>query len=85
MEKMQLEIEIMKKVKHPNCIAFHDMYDSKDKLYIVMELVTGGELFDRIIDAGHFSETEAAKCFKQLIQAVGYLHSIGMHSEKYPL
>ena len=33
MEKMQLEIEIMKKVKHPNCIAFHDMYDSKDKLY----------------------------------------------------
>jgi len=76
--KTQDEIEIMKKVKHPNCIAFHDMYDSKEKLYIVMELVTGGELFDRIIDAGHFSETEAAKCFKQIIQAVGYLHSIGI-------
>ena len=76
--KTQDEIEIMKKVKHPNCIAFHDMYDCKEKLYIVMELVTGGELFDRIIDAGHFSETEAAKCFKQIIQAVGYLHSIGI-------
>lgn len=78
LEKVQDEIKIMKKVKHPNCIQFHDMYDGKEKLYIVMELVTGGELFDRIIEKSHFSETEAADCFNQIIQAVKYLHSIGI-------
>jgi serine/threonine protein kinase len=68
----------MKKVNHPNCIAFQDMFDSKDKLYIVMEYMTGGELFDRIIDEGHFSEMAAAKCFRQIVKAVAYLHSIGI-------
>ena len=64
------EVTIMKHVNHPNCIAFHDMFESKEKIYIVMELLTGGELFDRIIAAGHFSETEAAHCFKQIMDAV---------------
>ncbi len=72
------EVQIMKHVNHPNCIAFHDMFESKEKIYIVMELLTGGELFDRIIDAGHFSETEAANCFKQIMDAVKYLHEIGI-------
>ncbi len=43
-DKIKGEIDIMKKVKHPNCIAFHEMYESKEKLYIVMELVTGALL-----------------------------------------
>ena len=78
LKNIEDEIAIMKGVKHPNCIAFHDMYDSKDKMYIVMELLTGGELFDRIIEAGHFSETEAASCFNQIMQAVQYLHGVGI-------
>ena len=40
-DQIQGEINIMKKVKHPNCIAFQDMYESTEKLYIVMELMTG--------------------------------------------
>jgi serine/threonine protein kinase len=37
----------MKKVDHPNCIKLHEVYDEKSKMYMVLDLVTGGELFDR--------------------------------------
>jgi calcium/calmodulin-dependent protein kinase I len=77
-DQIKSEINIMKKVKHPNCIAFQEMYESTEKLYIVMELLTGGELFDRIVSKGHFSETDAAHCFHQIILAVQYLHNIGI-------
>eukprot|EP00286_Rhodomonas_abbreviata_P015258 CAMPEP_0181322842 /NCGR_PEP_ID=MMETSP1101-20121128/19450_1 /TAXON_ID=46948 /ORGANISM="Rhodomonas abbreviata, Strain Caron Lab Isolate" /LENGTH=508 /DNA_ID=CAMNT_0023430795 /DNA_START=99 /DNA_END=1623 /DNA_ORIENTATION=- len=78
MAKLESEIAIMKKVHHPNCIEFYEMYDSSAKLYIVMELVTGGELFDRVIMKAHYSETEAAGCFIQIMSAIEYLHSIGI-------
>eukprot|EP00284_Hemiselmis_tepida_P013962 CAMPEP_0174918056 /NCGR_PEP_ID=MMETSP1355-20121228/2861_1 /TAXON_ID=464990 /ORGANISM="Hemiselmis tepida, Strain CCMP443" /LENGTH=495 /DNA_ID=CAMNT_0016163213 /DNA_START=168 /DNA_END=1655 /DNA_ORIENTATION=- len=76
--KLQTEIEIMKKVNHPNCIKFSEMYESRTKLYIIMELVTGGELFDRIIQKEQYSEKDAAKCFKEMISAIAYIHSIGI-------
>mmetsp|Transcript_17655 Transcript_17655/g.35507 ORF Transcript_17655/g.35507 Transcript_17655/m.35507 type:complete len:517 (+) Transcript_17655:81-1631(+) len=76
--KLDSEIAIMKKVHHPNCIEFYEMFDASNKLYIVMELVTGGELFDRIIAKEHYSETEAAGCFIQVMSAIEYLHSIGI-------
>ena len=38
----------MKKVDHPNCIKLHEVYDEKSKMYMVLDLVTGGELFDRL-------------------------------------
>ncbi len=51
------EINILKRVKHENIIQLFDLFESKDKIFLVMELVTGGELFDsvrqsmRVIDA----------------------------------
>ena len=54
------------------------MFDSNSKLYIVMELVTGGELFDRIIAKEKYSEKDAADVFIQIVKAVDYLHSIGI-------
>jgi len=76
--KLKTEIDIMKKVSHPNCVSFTEVYESRTKLYIIMELVTGGELFDRIIEKEHYSEKEAAACFQQVIEAIDYLHSIGI-------
>lgn len=64
--KLKTEIDIMKKVSHPNCVSFTEVYESRTKLYIIMELVTGGELFDRIIEKEHYSEKEAAGCFQQV-------------------
>jgi serine/threonine protein kinase len=46
-DSLEQEIAIMKKVDHPNCIKLHEVYDEKSKMYMVLDLVTGGELFDR--------------------------------------
>lgn len=47
---LQREIEIMKKVDHPNIIALRQVFEDKKHVYLVMELVTGGELFDKIVE-----------------------------------
>jgi len=75
---LQQEIMIMKKVSHPNCIKMHEVFDEKLKMYIVLELVCGGELFDRIINKGHYSEQDAAHCIHDVTGAIAYLHSMGV-------
>ncbi|RZC27037.1 CBL-interacting serine/threonine-protein kinase 3 isoform F [Glycine soja] len=52
---------------------------SKTKIYIVLEFVTGGELFDKIVNHGRMSENEARRYFQQLINAVDYCHSRGVY------
>lgn len=47
---------------------------TKDKYYIVTQLATGGELFDRICDQGKFTEKDASQTIKQVLEAVDYLH-----------
>jgi len=75
---IEREIDVMREIDHPNCIRMYDWYESKSHFYIVMELVTGGQLLERIIAKDHYSETEAANCFVQIISAVKYLHQIGI-------
>jgi len=74
-KRLQTEVEILKKVKHPNMVCLKDMYDSPEKLYLIMELVTGGELFDKIVEKGQYSEKDASVIIKNLLSAVEYLHS----------
>ena len=54
------------------------VFETAKYIQIVTEKVTGGELFDRIVTKDHFNETEAAKVFVQIIEAIDYLHSIGV-------
>jgi len=68
-------MEILQKVHHPNIIALKEMIDTKDKIYFVMELVTGGELFDRIVEKGSYSEEDAKELVRKIVSAVEYLHS----------
>merc|ERR1712032_163536 len=68
------EIAIMKMMDHPNIIKLYENYEDHRNIYLVMELCSGGELFDRIIDAGHFNEVQAATVMKQIIQAIFYMH-----------
>uniref|UniRef100_A0A7S0VHK2 Protein kinase domain-containing protein n=1 Tax=Hemiselmis tepida TaxID=464990 RepID=A0A7S0VHK2_9CRYP len=77
-ESLEQEIAIMKKVDHPNCIKLHEVFDEKQKMYMVLDLVTGGELFDRIIARGHYSEKDAAMLINDTLIAIGYLHSLGI-------
>ena len=49
-DMIETEIAVLKKVKHKYIVGMHEEFDTPDKLYLVLDLVTGGELFDRIVD-----------------------------------
>ncbi|XP_021889567.1 CBL-interacting serine/threonine-protein kinase 9 isoform X2 [Carica papaya] len=69
----------MKLIKHPNVIKIIEVLASKTKIYIVLEFVDGGELFDKIAKHGKLKEEEARRYFQQLIDAVDYCHSRGVY------
>ncbi|KAI4368077.1 hypothetical protein MLD38_016680 [Melastoma candidum] len=76
--QIKREISTMKLIRHPNVIRMFEVMASKTRIYIVLELVTGGELFDKIASKGRLKEDEARKYFQQLIDAVDYCHSRGV-------
>mmetsp|Transcript_33930 Transcript_33930/g.95459 ORF Transcript_33930/g.95459 Transcript_33930/m.95459 type:complete len:952 (+) Transcript_33930:178-3033(+) len=78
MDRLETEIEILKKVQHPNIICLKDIYDTSNYFYIVTELVTGGELFDKIVEMGNYSEKDAAVLVQKMLSAIGYLHNLNI-------
>ncbi|KAG6629496.1 hypothetical protein CIPAW_14G089100 [Carya illinoinensis] len=78
-EQIEREIATMKLIKHPNVIRLYEVMGSKTKIFIVMEFVTGGELFDKIVNHGRMREDEARRYFQQLINAIDYCHSRGVY------
>ena len=74
MGDIEREIDIMRKVDHPNVIKLVEIFDEPKKMNLVMELVTGGELFDRIVAKGNYTEKDAAKVMGTLCEALKYLH-----------
>jgi len=77
-KNLKMEVDILKKVNHSNIIALKELFDTTDKLYLVMELVTGGELFDKIVEKGSYTEAEASQLVRKIVSAVDYLHNIGI-------
>ncbi|XP_047204413.1 calcium/calmodulin-dependent protein kinase type 1D-like isoform X2 [Girardinichthys multiradiatus] len=71
---LENEINVLKRIKHENVVGLEDFYESRTHYYIVMQLVSGGELFDRILDKGVYTEKDASKVIKQVLEAVSYLH-----------
>ncbi|KAL7857647.1 hypothetical protein AOLI_G00177490 [Acnodon oligacanthus] len=72
------EIAVLRKIKHENIVALEDIYESPDHLYLIMQLVSGGELFDRIVERGFYTEQDASDLIKQVLNGVNYLHSLGI-------
>eukprot|EP00181_Compsopogon_caeruleus_P001539 CAMPEP_0184686000 /NCGR_PEP_ID=MMETSP0312-20130426/20978_1 /TAXON_ID=31354 /ORGANISM="Compsopogon coeruleus, Strain SAG 36.94" /LENGTH=534 /DNA_ID=CAMNT_0027140657 /DNA_START=538 /DNA_END=2142 /DNA_ORIENTATION=- len=72
------EIAIMKALNHRNIVNLREVLSSKTKLYIVMDLVRGGELFEMIEKQGELSEKLARKYFQQLVDGVEYCHRRGV-------
>eukprot|EP01097_Dermamoeba_algensis_P001819 TRINITY_DN169_c0_g1_i2.p2 TRINITY_DN169_c0_g1~~TRINITY_DN169_c0_g1_i2.p2 ORF type:complete len:229 (+),score=47.05 TRINITY_DN169_c0_g1_i2:950-1636(+) len=68
----------MKRLNHPNIVHLYDVFDSENELALVLELITGGELFDHIVNVGHFSEADAANLVKQTLSAIAYMHENGI-------
>ncbi|KAF8820493.1 calcium-dependent protein kinase CDPK2B [Cardiosporidium cionae] len=85
LDRFRSEISIMKALDHPNIIKLFQTYEDHRSIYLVMELCQGGELFDRIIEKGHFTEKHAAVLMKQIFSALHYLHSNNiMHRDLKP-
>lgn len=74
LERFKQEISIMKLMDHPNIIKLYETFEDHRNIYLVMELSSGGELFDRIIESGHFTEVQAAILMQQIIRAIYYMH-----------
>jgi len=75
---LQTEVEILSQIDHPNIVKLHEIYDEKTRFNMVMELMTGGELFDRIVEKEHYSEKEAADTIRPVVDAIRYCHSMGI-------
>ncbi|KAJ1994951.1 Calmodulin-dependent protein kinase cmk2 [Coemansia spiralis] len=68
------EINIVHHLHHPHIVKLLDWFESKDKYYLVFQLCTGGELFQKICDLGHFTEEDAAKLIRCGFDSIAYLH-----------
>ena len=75
---IEREIIIMKLVTHPNVMSLFEVWENKSELYLIMEYVDGGELFDVLVNNGKLQEYEAVYYFKQIIQGVSYLHKFNI-------
>ncbi|XP_016754548.2 CBL-interacting serine/threonine-protein kinase 24-like isoform X2 [Gossypium hirsutum] len=78
-DQIKREISIMKIVRHPNIVRLHEVLASRTKIYIILEFISGGELFDKIVHCGRLPENECRRYFQQLIDAVAHCHSKGVY------
>ena len=76
--QIKKEISIMKMVKHEFIVGMIEVLASKTKIFIVLELIVGGELFDKIVTVGKLSEEQAFFYFEQLVEGVEYCHKLGV-------
>jgi calcium-dependent protein kinase len=72
------EIELLRRLDHPNIVQIYECYENKTAFYIVTEYCGGGELFDYIIKQRHLTENTAAKILIQILSAVAYCHAQGV-------
>jgi len=77
-DSLENEIKVLRRLDHPNVVKLLEAYESKHSVYLVMQLVTGGELFDRIVEKGSYTEKDAADLIKQVLDAVAYMHREGV-------
>ena len=77
-DALGMEVATMMRVHHPNIVALREVYDAPKEFVMVLELCTGGELFDRIATLDHYSEKQAAHAFVQMNEAIGHCHEHGI-------
>ncbi|OWZ21766.1 5'-AMP-activated protein kinase, catalytic subunit [Phytophthora megakarya] len=74
-ERVAREIKILKRNRHQNVIQLYEVIDSPDRIFLIMEHVDGGEMFEYIVSHHRIRETEAAFLFRQIVDGLAYLHS----------
>ncbi|KAL0404921.1 UNVERIFIED_CONTAM: Calcium-dependent protein kinase [Sesamum radiatum] len=85
-EDVRREVEIMRHLpKHPNIVSLKDTYEDDHAVHLVMELCEGGELFDRIVARGHYTERAAAAVIRTIVEVIQNCHMHGvMHRDLKP-
>ncbi|XP_060516074.1 calcium/calmodulin-dependent protein kinase type 1-like [Cylas formicarius] len=77
-DSLENEIKVLRRLKHPNIVQLLETFEDKTRVFLVMELVTGGELFDRIVEKGSYTEKDASDLIRQVLEAVDYMHDQGV-------
>lgn len=76
---LTIEIRAMKLLsEHDKFVKLYESYDEADKYYLVLELIQGGELFDRVVEKEKYTEREARRVIQQLTEAIAYAHGRGV-------
>ena len=78
LESLYNELKIMSIIDHPNIVRVYEYYECHGVVFIVMELMSGGELFDKIVEYEHYTEKQAAETFTPIVDAVRYCHKLGI-------
>lgn len=72
------ELHILEKIRHPNIISLSEVFHTNRKVYLVMELALGGDLFERVHKQGYFAETAGQRIISMVLSGVAYLHGLGI-------
>ena len=75
-QSFKYEMNILKKLDHPNILKLYEVFEDQKRYYLVTELCKGGELFEEISQKLIYSENEAATIIQQILQAVAYCHDL---------
>eukprot|EP00624_Nannochloropsis_granulata_P004407 evm.model.NODE_31928_length_7276_cov_23.184168.1 len=77
LDQFQIEIGVLRTLGgHKNIIHLEDVFETGERIYMVMELMRGGELFDYVVEKGTLSEEEASELVRCLASAIAYMHSL---------
>ncbi|XP_041932762.1 death-associated protein kinase 2 isoform X1 [Alosa sapidissima] len=74
-KSVEREVEVLQALQHYNIMALRDVFESRAEIVLIVELISGGELFDFIAEKESLTETEAIEFLKQILQGVSYMHS----------
>lgn len=77
-DRINREITILKKVRHPHVVQLYEMIENNDYLYLIMEYCSGGELFQHIVKNRRLKEPDAAKMYQQILSGIDYIHKLGI-------
>ena len=77
-ERFLKEIEILKKLDHPNIMKIYSFYNREHRFYLICEYINGEELFEKITRNKYFREEHAAKYLYQIVSGVNYCHTLGI-------
>eukprot|EP00930_Biecheleria_cincta_P000593 TRINITY_DN10132_c0_g1_i1.p1 TRINITY_DN10132_c0_g1~~TRINITY_DN10132_c0_g1_i1.p1 ORF type:complete len:621 (+),score=124.86 TRINITY_DN10132_c0_g1_i1:29-1891(+) len=78
LEEFRTEVELLRSLDHPSICRLLQVYEDTKNLYLVMEHITGGELFEHVVDLGNFGEHDAAQVMRQVASALVYCHDRGV-------